>query len=184
MRIQPALSLLLPLLLGVGLTGSGSAQSRHDSSAPIDFSAARQEFDDRAKRVVLSGDVVVRQSEMTLAAARMTIAYSGDIFGGGSPQASRVDASGGVTLTRPDQTARSQYAIYDLNRRIVTMIGNVSLRQSNGNVISGGRLTFNLDTNRATIDGSSVASGTPGTADAAPGGRVTGRFSVPKRDSK
>lgn len=180
MRVGPT---LLLLLLG-GLTSVGSAQSRHDSAAPIDFSAAHQEFDDRAKRVVLSGDVIVRQSEMTLTAARMTIAYSGDIFGGGTPQASRVDAAGGVTLTRPEQTARSQFAIYDLNRRVVTMIGNVMLRQNNGNVISGGRLTFNLDTNRATIDGSSVASGTPGTADAAPGGRVTGRFSVPKRDDK
>lgn len=173
----------LPMLLLAGLTTAGSAQSRHDSSAPIDFSAAHQEFDDRAKRVVLSGDVVVRQSEMTLAASRMTIAYSGDIFGGGSPQASRVDASGGVTLTRPDQTARSQYAIYDLNRRVVTMIGGVSLRQSNGNVVNGGRLTFNLDTNRATIDGAATG-GAPGSTEAAPGGRVTGRFSVPKRDDK
>jgi len=180
MRWQPTLALLFVAAVATG----GSAQSRHDSSAPIDFSAAHQEFDDRAKRVVLSGDVVVRQSEMTLAAARMSIAYSGDIFGGATPQASRVDASGGVTLTRPDQTARSQYAIYDLNRRVVTMIGNVSLRQSNGNVINGGRLTFNLDTNRATIDGSSAAPRAPGVTEAAPGGRVTGRFSVPKRDDK
>lgn len=180
MRLLPTLSLLII----AGLAGVGSAQSRHDSAAPIDFSAAHQEFDDRAKRVILSGDVVVRQSEMTLSAARMSIAYSGDIFGGGSPQASRVDASGGVMLTRPEQTARSQYAIYDLNRRVVTMIGNVSLRQSNGNVINGGRLTFNLDTNRATIDGSSVGGGAPGSTEAAPGGRVTGRFSVPKRDDK
>lgn len=172
------------LLLMLGGAASGRAQTRHDSSAPIDFSAAHQELDDRAKRVILSGDVVVRQSEMTLSAARMTIVYDGDLFGGGSPQASRVDASGGVTLIRPDQTARSQYAIYDLNRRIVTLIGNVTLRQGSGNVINGGRLTFNLDTNRATIDGSSVGGGAPGAADGAPSGRVTGRFTAPKRDDK
>ena len=172
------------LLLTLGVAASGSAQTRHDSSAPIDFSAAHQELDDRAKRVVLSGDVVVRQSEMTLAAARMTIAYDGELFGGGSPQASRVDASGGVTLTRPDQTARSQYAIYDLNRRVVTLIGNVSLRQGSGNIINGGRLTFNLDTNRATIDGASVRGGAPRASDGAPAGRVTGRFTAPKRDDK
>ena len=48
--------------------------------------------------------------------------------------------------------------------------------------MSGGRLSIDLDTGRATIDGSGVASGASGaTGVRSSGGRVTGRFSVPKR---
>ena len=43
---------------------------------------------------------------MTLTAARVTVTYSGKALSGGSPQASRIDASGGVVVTRPDQRAR------------------------------------------------------------------------------
>ena len=120
---------------------------------------------------------------MTLTAARMTVAYTGQVVDG-SPQVSRLDASGGVTVTRPDQRARSQYAVYDLNRRVITMIGGVSLVQGDGNTVNGGRLTLNLDTGRAVIDGSSVGAGmvkAPDGTVTSTGGRVTGRFSVPKR---
>ncbi|RYD49535.1 MAG: OstA family protein [Sphingomonadales bacterium] len=160
-----------------------AAQTRHDSSAPIDFASDHIELQDRANRVLLTGNVRITQAEMTLTAARMTVIYTGQIEKG-SPQVSRLDASGGVTVSRPNQTARSNYAVYDLNRRVITMVGAVTLKQGANNV-SGGRLSINLDTGRATIDGSGVAGGgsTGGTGVQSSGGRVTGRFSVPKRDT-
>lgn len=176
----------LPLLLALSLVAAAAgAQQRHDSTAPINFGADHIELQDKANRAVLSGSVSVKQADMTLNAARMTVTYTGQVVGG-SPQVSRLDASGGVTVRRPDQTARSQYAIYDLNRRVVTMLGAVRLTQG-GNTVSGGRLTMNMDTGRAVIDGSSVAGGSkaggaPGTVTQGGGGRVTGTFSVPKRN--
>lgn len=175
MRALPLLALLLAAPL--------AAQRPHNSKAPIDFGADHIELQDKANRGVLSGNVSVRQAEMTLNAARMTIAYTGQVVGG-SPQISRLDASGGVTVRRPDQTAKSQYAIYDLNRRVVTMLGAVTLTQG-GNTVNGGRLTMNLDTGRAVIDGSSVrgSNGAPGDSGVTQrGGRVTGTFSVPDRN--
>jgi lipopolysaccharide export system protein LptA len=157
-----------------------AAQSRHNSSAPIDFASDHIELQDRANRVLLTGSVRITQAEMTLTAARMTVTYTGQIANG-APQVSRLDASGGVTVSRPEQTARSQYAVYDLNRRVITMVGGVTLRQG-ANVVSGGRLSINLDTGRATIDGSGVSGGgAGGTGVQNSGGRVTGRFSVPNR---
>jgi lipopolysaccharide export system protein LptA len=158
------------------------AQNRHDSAAPIDFGADHIELQDKANRAILSGNVSVRQAEMTLNSARMTVAYTGQVVDG-SPQVSRLDAAGGVTVTRPQQTARSQYAVYDLNKRVITMLGTVSLLQG-GNTVNGGRLTINLDTGRAVIDGAAVGSSSaaaPGTTSSR-GGRVTGTFSVPKRN--
>jgi lipopolysaccharide export system protein LptA len=65
------------------------------------------------------------------------------------------------------------------------MIGGVTLRQGT-NTISGGRLSIDLDTGRATIDGAGTGAGaTPGTPGVqSQGGRVTGRFSVPKRNGQ
>ncbi|MBX9795755.1 LptA/OstA family protein [Sphingomonas sp.] len=158
----------------------GAQSARHDSTAPIDFGADHIELQDQANRVILTGNVNVRQAEMTVTAGRMTVAYTGKVVDG-SPEVSRLDAAGNVVVTRPDQVGRSQYAIYDLNRRVVTMIGAVSLAQ-NGNNVNGARLTINLDTGHAVIDGAAVGNPAPGTAAPGTTGRVTGRFSVPKRD--
>ncbi|MES2754920.1 MAG: LptA/OstA family protein [Pseudomonadota bacterium] len=171
---------LAVLLLSATAAG---AQQRHNSNAPIDFNADTIELQDRANRAVLAGNVTVKQADLSLASSRLTVAYTGKVQNG-SPQVSRLDASGGVTVRRPDQTARSQYAVYDLNRRVITMLGAVSLTQA-GNTVNGGRLTINLDTGRAVIDGSSVAGsvrGPDGTVTQTSGGRVSGRFSVPKRN--
>ncbi|MET4895800.1 LptA/OstA family protein [Sphingomonadaceae bacterium jetA1] len=168
----------------IALAAVAPAQTRHNTNAPIDFGADHIELQDKANRAVLSGNVSVRQAEMTLNAARMTVAYTGQVIGG-DPQVSRLDASGGVLVKRPGQTARSQYAIYDINRRVITMLGRVTLTQG-GNTVSGGRLTLNLDTGRAVIDGSGVpggaSAGTGTTTTRAPSGRVTGTFSVPQRN--
>ena len=179
-------SALFAFALTFAASVPAAAQTRHNSSAPIDVDAGRMELQDRANRALLSGNVKITQAEMTLTAPRVTVTYTGQITDG-SPQISRLDAAGGVTVTRPDQSARSQFAVYDLNRRVITMIGGVSLRQGT-NTISGGRLSIDLDTGRATIDGSGVGgttAGTPGQPGVqSSGGRVTGRFSVPKRQGE
>ncbi|MBN8809207.1 MAG: OstA family protein [Sphingomonas sp.] len=176
----------LPLIVLAATAGATAAvaQQRHDSNAPLNFDAGHIELQDKQGRAILSGGVKVVQAEMTLTASKMTIAYSGQALNGASPQASRIDASGNVVVTRPDQTARGAYGVYDINRRTVIMLGGVTLTQG-GNTVSGSRLTINLDTGKAVIDGGSGAvGGTPGTTSSS-GGRVTGTFTVPKRnDSK
>lgn len=173
---------LAPVSLFALLVGAGaSAQVSHNSNAPIDFNAATIELQDRANRAILSGGVTINQASMTLRAARVVVAYTGEISGG-NPQVSRLDAAGGVVVTRPDQRAEGQYAVYDVNRRTIVMAGNVTLTQG-PNRISGGRLSIDLDTGRASIDGSGV--GTERAPDGSvtrQSGRVTGRFSVPKRN--
>ena len=176
MRKLAALIALATLAAPVGSV----AQSRHNTQAPVDFSADSGELQDKAGKGILTGNVVIHQAEMTLTAAKVILTYSGKVTDN-APELSRVDASGGVTVTRPDQTAKGQYGIYDLNRRVIIMLGAVTLNQG-ANVVNGSRLTINLDTGKAVIDGSGVSSGTatPGIK-TGPGGRVTGRFSVPKR---
>jgi len=155
-----------------------SALRGHNSDAPVDVAADRIEVQDRADRAIFSGNVVVRQAQLQLNAARLTVAYSS----GGAIEIQRIDASGGVTMRSPSETAQGQYAIYDLNRRLITLVGGVTLTRGDSRV-SGGRLVLDLESGRAVMDGgnSPAAGDAPPGTEAAPEGRVTGRFTVPQR---
>lgn len=164
---------LLPLLaVAPPALGQGSALRGHDSNAPVDVAADRIEVQDRADRAIFSGNVEARQGSLRLTAPRVTVAYAS----GGGIDIKRIEASGGVTLRTPSETATSRFAIYDLDRRLVTMIGAVRLVQG-ANHVQGGRLVLDLDTGRAVMDGGGA--GAAGTQSS--GGRVTGRFTVPRR---
>ena len=141
----------------------------HNSDAPIDLSADRLEVQDRADRAMFSGNVHVRQSDLTLDTSRLTVAYSS----GGGVQIQRLDASGGVTVKSPSETARGNFGIYDLDRKLITLIGDVVLTRQ-GSQLNGQRLVIDLDSGRAVIDGGPAGVGQSG-------GRVTGHFTVPQR---
>jgi len=146
-----------------------SALKGHDSSAPVDVSANRIEVQERADRTLFVGDVHVKQGELTLDTARLTVAYKS----AGGIQINRLDASGGVVVRSPSETARGQFGVYDLDRKLITLVGDVVLTRG-GSQIVGSRLVIDLDSGRAVIDG-----GPAGVAQS--GGRVTGHFTVPKR---
>ena len=159
--------LLIPALAAVApASGQQSGRSGFNSNAPVDVEADRIEVQDRADRAIFSGNVIARQGNMTMNAARLTVAYT-DTSG---VDVHRLEASGGVTLRTPSETARGNFAIYDVNRRIVTLTGGVHLTQGQ-NRVQGGRLVLDLNSHRAVMDGGGST------------GRVSGRFTVPQRQS-
>lgn len=159
------------LMLGA-LTVQAQVLSGHNSNAPVDFSADRIEVQDRTDRVVVAGNVQVTQADLRLTADRLTVAYRRT----GGIEINRMDAVGGVVVTRGNETARGDVAIYDLDRRIITMLGNVQLTQG-ASRLNGGRLLIDLKTGRSSVDGRAGAS--PGTTNQ--GGRVSGTFTVRKQ---
>ncbi len=144
----------------------------HDSNAPVNYAADRIELQDRQNRVVLSGNVDIAQGGLRLRAARTTVAYTDE----GSLRIQRIDATGGVVVTRGQETASGDVAIYDFNRRIITLAGNVALRRG-GDTLNGGRAVLDLGSGASRSDGRAW-----GWAAGTGGGRVSGTFSVPKRD--
>jgi len=176
MRAMPR-PVILAVALCATLTLSGlavaadpvSALKGHDSGAPVDVTADRIEVQDRADRAIFAGNVHVRQAALSLDTARLTVAYSS----GGGVQIRRLDASGGVTVRSPSETARGNFGIYDLDRKLITLVGGVQLNRG-GSQIMGSRLVIDLSSGRAVIDG-----GAPGVGQR--GGRVTGHFTVPQR---
>lgn len=161
----------------LGMAGLAQAQDPvsalrgHNSNAPVDVAADRIEVQDRADRAIFAGNVQVRQADLTLNTQRLTVAYSS----AGGIEIQRLDASGGVVVRSPSETARGSFGVYDLQRRLITLIGDVVLTRGDSR-IAGSRLVIDLDTGRAVIDG-----GPAGVNQS--GGRVTGRFTVPQRGS-
>ncbi|MEM1132273.1 MAG: LptA/OstA family protein [Pseudomonadota bacterium] len=172
-----ALAAIAGAALMLALPGDGNAQSlfTHNSNAPVDFNAGRIELQNRQDRVVLSGGVTIDQAGLNLVASRVTVAFR-DV---GSTDIQRIDALGGVTVSKGDTNARGQSAIYDLDRRIITMIGNVRLNRA-GDTLNGERLVIDLTTGLTSIDGRASGGGANNVNSR--NGRVSGSFTVPQRD--
>lgn len=143
-----------------------------NSQAPVNYAADRIELQDKQKRVVLSGNVDITQEDLRMRAARTTVAYTDD----GALRIQRIDATGGVIVTRRGERASGDVAVYDFNRKLITMLGSVSLLRGT-DTLRGGRLVIDLNSGISSVDGRS--GGAAGSGQAA-GGRVSGSFSVPK----
>lgn len=139
---------------------SAQAISGHDSDAPVDYAADRIELQGRQDRVVLSGNVDIRQGGLRLRADRTTVAFTDD----GALKIQRITATGGVHVTRGDEVAYGDVAIYDFDQRIITMVGNASLKRG-GDTLHGKRFVIDLNSGVSSADG-----------------RVSGTFAVPKRN--
>jgi lipopolysaccharide export system protein LptA len=149
--------------------GQSDAQALggHNTDAPVSYAADRIELQDRQDRVVLAGNVQINQGGLSLRAERTTVAFT-DV---GQLQIQRIDATGGVNVTRGNESARGDVAIYDFNRRVITLSGNVALRRG-GDTLNGGRLVIDLSSGISSVDGRGGSGG----------GRVSGTFAVPKRN--
>ena len=156
---------------------SAQAIAAHNSKAPVNYAADRIELQDKQNRVVLSGSVDITQADLTMRATRTTVAYTDT----GSLQIQRIEATGGVMVTRGSERASGDVAVYDFDRKLITMAGNVALRRGTDTLI-GGRLVIDLTTGISNIDGRSSggSSAAQGLQPSRGNGRVSGSFSVPK----
>jgi lipopolysaccharide export system protein LptA len=166
----------LTLVAMAGIQVGAQAIAGHNSNAPVNFGADRIELQDRQNRVVLSGNVDITQAGLRLQAARTQLSYTD----AGSLKIQRIVATGGVTVTRGDERAAGEVAVYDFNRRVITMAGNVRLNRG-GDTLNGGRLVIDLKSGVSSVDGrANGSSSVTGAVQSSGSGRVTGSFNVPQ----
>jgi lipopolysaccharide export system protein LptA len=168
--------LLAGAVLALGAPHFASAQgiAGFNSNAPVNYAADRIELQDRQNRVILSGNVDISQGDLRVRAARTTVAYTN----AGGLKIQRIDATGGVEVNRGTESARGNVAVYDFDRRIITMLGSVALRRGS-DTLTGGRLVIDLASGVSSVDGRGGGSSAPGANTG--GGRVSGTFGVPQR---
>lgn len=167
-------------LLGFGFwvlvsmcTAVSAQMPKRDSQQPIEISADTLEVVQESQQAIFSGNVLARQGEMNMKAARMVVYYKGGDSGGGAAAAkgiSRIEAQGDVLLTSPEETARAARADYNVDKELVTMTENVVLTRGQ-NVLKGSQLIYNLATGKSVMNAPGADGG---------GGRVKGLF-VPEK---
>lgn len=153
-----------------------SAQSilkDHDTRQPLDISAERLEMQQKQGRAIFSGAVQVTQGKLLLRSDTITVFYKLD-SGDTNPAISRLDAQGKFSVTSETETLTGDWGIYDVDRQLITVGGDVSFDQ-NGSALKGSRLEFDLVSGLAKLDGQDTVGGD---------GRVRGSFSVPAKSEK
>lgn len=156
--------------LAFGGVAGAQGLANFNTNQPVSFDADRIELQDRQNRVVLSGDVVIRQGDLRLTAARTTINYND----AGELTIQRLDATGGVVVTRGNERASGASGIYDFNRRVIILTGGVALNRGSDR-LDGGRLVIDLNSGLSSVDGAGARPSGTGSS-----GRVSGTFAVPE----
>lgn len=144
------------LVLGISLATAALAQVAvgfggvaHDASQPVEVISDSLSIDQQSGQAVFSGNVIVVQGDLRMAAGQVEVRYS-DVDGGRSVDT--VLASGGVLVTRGEDAAEGAEAVYAVNDALLTLTGNVLVTQG-PTAISGDRLVVNMTTGNGTVDG-------------------------------
>lgn len=148
-RFALILAALLALLAGPvlsqqqqGVQISFGQSLRLDGSA-LEVTADQLSVDQTTGATEFSGNVVASQGEMRIAAGSLRLEYAGGQGSGGSQRIDRLVASGGVTMTTPDEALEAQQAVYRLEAQSLEMTGSVMLVQGQ-NMLSGERFVADL----------------------------------------
>lgn len=156
-----------------------SALKDHDTAQAIDITADRLEVREKEDIAVFSGSVEAVQGELNISADSITVYYKKPV-GDGNPTISRLDMAGHAKLVSPSEEVSSDWAVYDVEARLVTLGGSVVLGSGDSQV-RGERLELDLESGITRFEGAPVVGAGVGTGPGGdePTGRVRGRFSVP-----
>lgn len=145
-----ALALILCSAHAVAAQGTGLSFSGLDAvrGLPVEVRSDELRVDNTTGETLFSGNAVLGQGDMRIAAPQIRIIYATENGG----RIERLEASGGVTLVTAEEAAEAQSAVYEVDAGTVTMQGNVILTQGQ-NVLSGDTLNVNLRSGQGRMDG-------------------------------
>lgn len=148
-----ALAAMLPGSLWAQATGVqfGGLEGT-TSDAPVEVTSDQLQVDQVAGTALFSGDVLVIQGELRLAAPQILVAYMRLPDGSMGSDIDTITASGGVVMVTPTEAAEAETAVYSPLREEVVMTGDVLLTQG-PNTLSGSRLVIDLVTGSGKMDG-------------------------------
>lgn len=130
---------------GTGLSFSGLNAVR---GLPVEIRSDQLQVDNTTGETVFSGNAVLGQGDMRIAAPTIRIIYAPQ----DGNRIQRLEASGGVTLVTASEAAEAATAVYEVIAGTVAMRGSVILTQG-PNVLSGDRLDVNVRTGQGRMEG-------------------------------
>jgi lipopolysaccharide export system protein LptA len=173
-----AIVLALAGMADAGVSATALAQSfQHDSRLPIEITADRLEVVQPDEIATFLGNVDAVQGDLVLTSDQLRVHYraSEDASGASSGSIRRIEATGNVFLSSPEETAQGEFGVYDVDGALLTLEGSVVLTRAE-NVVRGERLEIDLATGR-----SQMFAAVPSTAGGTPGQRVKAVFVQPPK---
>ncbi len=141
---------------------AGAQSLDHDSSLPIEISADSLEVAQEEQIATFAGNVDAVQGDFVLSADKLEVYYEGKsgegksagvgLAAGSSSSIRRIDATGNVIISSPEETAEGRFGTYDVPSKQMTLEGRVVLTRGD-NVIRGERLVLDLVTGKSRIVG-------------------------------
>ena len=118
-----------------------------DTGAPVEVTADSLAVDRENGTAEFSGNVVIGQGALRLAADRVSLSYDE-----GSGAVTRMEARGGVTFVTASEAAEAEAADYDVISGQLVLTGNVLLTQG-PSAISADRMVVDLNAGTARMEG-------------------------------
>ena len=127
-----------------------------DSNEPINIESDSLEVNDAKKTAVFKGNVIAVQGDMEMRTPELEVTYSGQVSGGETAgtgtQLTRLRAKKKVLITsKNSQTAKSDWADFDVQKQQITIGGNVVVSQG-ASIMKGERLVIDLKTGRSRFE--------------------------------
>ena len=139
-------ALIQPAAAQVAIGFGGVA---HDSDQPVEAVSDTLTIDQTNGRALFSGNVIIIQGDLRIAAEDVEVIYS-DLDGERSVD--EVIATGGVLITRGEDAAEGEDAVYAVAAGILTMTGDVLLTQGT-TTIAGDSMVVDMTTGDGVVEG-------------------------------
>jgi lipopolysaccharide export system protein LptA len=148
--------LLIAIVMFGSLSFAASAQQgaqvafggmQQDTRAPVEVTADTLSVNQSDGTALYTGNVIIAQGQMRLAAPRVLVVYSEQ-----ARRIQRMEATGGVTLVSGTEAAEAERADYNIEAGEITMVGNVLLTQG-PSALTAQRMVVNLQTGSAQMSG-------------------------------
>ncbi|MBK4218031.1 lipopolysaccharide transport periplasmic protein LptA [Paracoccus caeni] len=146
--LRPLLTALILAAAPAGAQQVAFGGMSADASAPVEVAADNLAVNQADGSAVFTGNVVIGQGQMRLAADSVTVEYADS----GQSRIRSLHAKGKVTLVSGEDAAEAAEAIYEVESGNVTLTGDVVLTQGQ-NVLTGNRMTVSLTDGTAQVEG-------------------------------
>jgi lipopolysaccharide export system protein LptA len=127
-----------------------------DTGLPVQVQADQFAVNNADGTAVFTGNVLVVQGEMKLAAAEVKVKYGTD-----QKEIDQLIATGGVTITNLGDAAEAKEAVYSVAGGVIVLSGDVLLTQG-PSVMAGQKLTINLKDGTGVMAGGVTTTFVPG----------------------
>ena len=156
-RFARLAALWLLLAQAPAMAADASSPIKADTDQPIEINADSLEVQQDNSLAIFTGNVDAVQGRIRLRADRLTVWYrsGGDGSADVEGTISRIEATGQVFVSSPEETAQGDNGVYDVQRKQIVLTGKVVLTRGE-NVVRGQKLVMNMETGLSEMKGGRV----------------------------